>query len=64
MHKRMHPEQKIINYIDVKSVVEYSSKVEKIGGSVVIPRNGSTLVIGSFCILPRYRKQQFRYMGI
>ncbi len=38
MHKRMHPEQKIINYIDVKSVDEYSSKVEKIGGSVVVPK--------------------------
>jgi uncharacterized protein len=38
IHKRMHPEQKIINHIDVKSVDEYSSKVEKLGGKVVAPK--------------------------
>lgn len=38
MHKRMHPAQQIINYIDVKSVDEYSSKVEKLGGKVVMPK--------------------------
>jgi predicted enzyme related to lactoylglutathione lyase len=30
--KRMHPEHQVTNYIDVKSVYEYSSKVQKIGG--------------------------------
>lgn len=38
MHKRMHPKQQIINYIDVKSVDESSAKVEKIGGKVVAPK--------------------------
>jgi predicted enzyme related to lactoylglutathione lyase len=35
MHKRMFPEQQITNYIDVKSVDEYSSRLEKLGGKVV-----------------------------
>lgn len=43
MHKRMHPEQQIINYIDVKSIDEYSSKVENLGGKVVMPK---TAVVG------------------
>jgi len=35
MMKRMMPEQQgITNYIDVKSVEEYSSKVEQLGGKV------------------------------
>ncbi len=37
--KRMHPEHQVTNYIDVKSVDEYSSKVQKIGGGkVVVPK--------------------------
>jgi uncharacterized protein len=33
--KRMTPEQqRITNYIDVKSVDEYSSKVQELGGKV------------------------------
>jgi predicted enzyme related to lactoylglutathione lyase len=32
-------EQPNINYIDVKSVDEYSSKVEKLGGKVVVPKS-------------------------
>ena len=36
--KRMHPEHQVTNYIDVKSVDEYSSKVQKIGGKVVVPK--------------------------
>ncbi len=35
MMKRQMPEQQITNYINVKSVDEYSSKVEKLGGKVV-----------------------------
>jgi uncharacterized protein len=38
MMKRQMPQQPNINYIDVKSVDEYSSKVEKIGGKVVVPK--------------------------
>jgi predicted enzyme related to lactoylglutathione lyase len=38
MMKRLHPEHQITNYIDVKSVNEYSSKIQKIGGKVVVPK--------------------------
>jgi uncharacterized protein len=38
MMKRMHSEHQVTNYIDVKSVDEYSSKVQKIGGKVVVPK--------------------------
>jgi len=51
MYKRMFPEQLITNYIDVKSVDEYSTKIENLGGKVV--RN-KTAVPGmgyfAFCI--------------
>jgi uncharacterized protein len=39
MMKRQRPEQRITNYINVKSVDEYSSKVEKVGGKVVAPKH-------------------------
>jgi uncharacterized protein len=38
IYKRMYPEQKIINHINVKSVDENSSRVEKLGGKVVAPK--------------------------
>jgi uncharacterized protein len=38
MMKRQGPQQPIINYIDVKSVDEYSSKVQQLGGKVVVPK--------------------------
>jgi predicted enzyme related to lactoylglutathione lyase len=39
MMKRMNPEQQgITNYIDVKSVEEYSAKVQQLGGMVKIPK--------------------------
>ncbi len=38
MSKRQMPQQQITNFIDVKSVGEYSSKVEKLGGKVVVPK--------------------------
>jgi predicted enzyme related to lactoylglutathione lyase len=38
MMKRQKPQQPNINYIDVKLVDEYSSKVEKIGGKAVVPK--------------------------
>ncbi len=34
MHKRMFSEQQITNYLDVKSVDEYSSKLQKLGGKM------------------------------
>src|SRR5262245_56747394 len=40
MMKRQMPQQQgITNYVDVKSVVEYSTKVEKLGGKVVVPKS-------------------------
>ena len=36
--KRQNPQQQIINFIDVKSIDEYSSKVEKLGGKVVVSK--------------------------
>jgi uncharacterized protein len=39
MMKRQMPEQQVTNYIDVKSVDEYSSKVQKLGGKVVAPKH-------------------------
>jgi predicted enzyme related to lactoylglutathione lyase len=38
MMKRQGPNQPIINYIDVKSVDEYSSKVQQLGGKVHVPK--------------------------
>jgi uncharacterized protein len=38
MMKRQSPQQPIINYIDVKSVDEYSSKVKQLGGKVHVPK--------------------------
>ena len=55
MHKRMFPEQQITNYIYVKSVDEYSSKLEKLGGKVVRTKRAGTWN-GLFRILLRYRK--------
>ena len=37
--KRQDPQQQqITNFIDVKSVDEYSSKIERLGGKVVVPK--------------------------
>ena len=39
MMKRQNPQQQgITNYIDFKSVDEYSTKVEQLGGKVMIPK--------------------------
>jgi predicted enzyme related to lactoylglutathione lyase len=38
MMKRMHPDQQITNYIGVPSVDEYSAKVEKLGGKIMVPK--------------------------
>ena len=39
MMKRVQSAQQITNYINVRSVDEYSEKVEKIGGRVVAPKH-------------------------
>ncbi|GMQ88625.1 MAG: VOC family protein [Gammaproteobacteria bacterium] len=38
MMQRQNPQQPITNYIDVPSIDEYSSKVETLGGKVVVPK--------------------------
>jgi len=38
MMQRQHPQQPITNYVDVPSIDEYASKVEKLGGKVVLPK--------------------------
>ena len=38
MMKRMHPNQRMINYIGVPSVDEYAAKVEKLGGKIIVPK--------------------------
>ena len=38
MMKRQMPAQQVTNYINVKSVDEYKSKVEKLAGKVVSPK--------------------------
>jgi hypothetical protein len=38
MMKRQMPQQQITNYINVKSIDEYCSKIEKLGGKVIILR--------------------------
>lgn len=39
MMKRVQSEQQITNYINIRSVDEYSEKVEKLGGRVVAPKH-------------------------
>ena len=39
MMKRQMPEHQVTNYIGVKSVDEYKSKVEKLGGKVLVPKH-------------------------
>jgi predicted enzyme related to lactoylglutathione lyase len=41
MMKRMHPDQQITDYIGVPSVDEYSAKVEKLGGKIIVPKTAS-----------------------
>jgi len=38
MMKRMHPEQQITDYFGVPSVDEYSAKVQKLGGQIIVPK--------------------------
>ena len=36
--KRFRPQHTVINYIDVPSIDEYSSRVHALGGKIVIPK--------------------------
>jgi uncharacterized protein len=51
--KRLMPAQAAINYVDVKSVEEYSVKVKQLGGNVIFPKMA---VSGLFCYMRRYRE--------
>ncbi|MDQ6723957.1 MAG: VOC family protein [Thermoproteota archaeon] len=36
--KRQHPQQMIINFITVPSIDDYASKVEQLGGKILVPK--------------------------
>jgi uncharacterized protein len=38
MMKRICPEHHITNYVDVKSVDEYPSKIESLGDKIMVPK--------------------------
>lgn len=38
MLRRVHPEHRITNYIEVSSVDEYSARVLELGGKVIVPK--------------------------
>ncbi|MDD1707198.1 MAG: VOC family protein [Methanoregulaceae archaeon] len=38
MGKRGSPDQRIVNYIGVTSIEEYSKKTERLGGKIIIPK--------------------------
>jgi hypothetical protein len=37
--KRQHPGQQMTNYIDVPSVDEFTPKIERLGGKVLVPKS-------------------------
>jgi len=38
MMKRQNPDHKLVNYIAVESVDDYSKKIEALGGKVIVPK--------------------------
>jgi len=38
MMKRQRPDQKIVDYFDVSSVLASSAKVEELGGKILVPK--------------------------
>ena len=60
--KRQGSQQPIINHIDVKSVEEYSSKVQQLGGKVHISKT-AVPGMGYFAICLEYREQCFWNLG-
>ncbi len=38
MMKRQQPDQKIVDYFDVSSILASSAKVEKLGGKILVPK--------------------------
>ncbi|MCJ7444070.1 MAG: hypothetical protein MUO26_06005 [Methanotrichaceae archaeon] len=49
MMKRFNPNQKITDYFGVLSVLEYSAKVEKLGGKILVPKMAAAK-IGYFAL--------------
>ncbi|MBM4458953.1 MAG: VOC family protein [Chloroflexi bacterium] len=39
LFKRQMPDQGIVNYISVESVAEYASRIEQLGGKIIMPRS-------------------------
>jgi uncharacterized protein len=63
IHKRMSPEQQgITNFVDVKSVDEYSDKVKQFGGGSSSSKNGSSKD-GLYGCMLRHREQYIRIMA-
>ena len=56
--KRQGPQQPIINHIDVKSVDEYSSKVQQLGGKVHVPKT-SVPGMGYFAMIHRIMRLEY-----
>jgi uncharacterized protein len=56
--KREDPQQKITNFIDVTSIDEYSSKIEKLGGNVIISKK-AVPGMGYFAICRDTEKNNF-----
>jgi hypothetical protein len=48
MYKRMTSDQQIMDHFGVPSVDEYSAKVEKLGGKIIVPKK-SRARLGLFC---------------
>jgi uncharacterized protein len=49
LHKRMHPQQAITQYVAVPSVTTFMAKVKKLGGKVTVPKT-SVPQMGYFAI--------------
>jgi|SRR6476620_4680496 len=56
--KREDPQQKITNFIDVTSIDEYSSKIEKLGGNVIVSKK-AVPGMGYFAICRDTEKNNF-----
>lgn len=63
MMKRQMPEQQgITNYVDVKSVDEYSARVAQLGGQVKMPKT-AVPGLGYFAICIDTANKWLRYLG-
>jgi predicted enzyme related to lactoylglutathione lyase len=49
MMKRQHSKQSITNYVNISSVDEYVTKVEELGGKIVVPKT-AVMGMGYFAV--------------